>query len=133
MICSYCNKLFPSLYLDYSCPNRSSTTIEHHKNHSSPNIFNSPFGKFVKTDNDDYPRTNTIDDIMTDPSQKRKKSVVSLSQPSSLTRCKICTSLKNVRKNLFNSQPSNLTKGIKYNTHILVLYMFIFVNIFQSR
>lgn len=46
---------------------------------------NSPIEKFVITDDDDSPRTSTIDDIITYPFQKRRNSILSMSQPSSRT------------------------------------------------
>lgn len=49
---------------------------------------------------------------MTYPSQKRNKSIISMSQPSSRTQPASTLNPNNVKKNVFISQPSSLTEGI---------------------
>ncbi|CAH1736579.1 unnamed protein product [Aphis gossypii] len=78
---------------------------------SSPNIFNSPVGKFLVEDDHDSP----INHLMTSPSPKQDKSTIFMSQPNKLTPdTPVLKTLKtnNVKKKLCFSQPSNLSEGI---------------------
>lgn len=92
---------------------------------SSPNIFNSPVGKFlVEDDHHDSP----INHLMTSPSPKQNKSTIFMSQPNKLTPdTPVSKTLmtNNVKKKLCFSQPSNLSEGNNI-IHILISYVILF-------
>ncbi|KAF0732694.1 DUF4806 domain-containing protein [Aphis craccivora] len=100
----------PGVSNDY--PKRSPMIRNYNNVSSSPNIFNSPVGKFlVEDDHHDSP----INHLMTSPSPKQNKSTIFMSQPNKLTPdTPVSKTLmtNNVKKKLCFSQPSNLSEGI---------------------